>query len=323
MAKVVFMGTPDFSVPTLRGLIKFHDVIGVVTQPDRPVGRGQEIKHSPVKELALAHDIPIFQPVKIRKPEAIEELQQWDADVYVVAAFGQILPQEVLDIPPHGSVNVHSSLLPRWRGAAPIQAAIRAGDTETGITIMKMDAGLDTGPILSQGKIMIEMYETGQTLHDRLAQLGADLLIHTLPGYLSGAIEPQEQPDDGTTYAPQLKKEDGHIDWKLDADSIEQMVRAYTPWPGTFTTWNGKILKIHEGYTRTSETRPINLADLAANIVPPGRVTTFKGRVAIGTGKDQLYYPTKVQLEGKTKTHIDDFVRGYDEFIGSMLGEDK
>lgn len=321
MAKVVFMGTPDFAVPTLNALIKFHEVIGVVTQPDRPVGRKQEIQLSPIKDVALAHDIPVFQPEKIRKPEAIETLKKWEADVYIVAAFGQILPQEVLDIPKHGSINIHASLLPRWRGAAPIQACIRAGDTESGITIMKMDAGLDTGPMLSQGKTVIDLYETGQTLHDRLSKLGADLLIHTIPGYLSGAIQPVPQSEKGITYAPQLKREDGQIDWNIDADGIEQMIRAYTPWPSTYSMWNGKMLKILEGYTRTTETRPINLADLTANIVKPGQVTTFKGRVAIGTGKDQLFYPTKVQLEGKTPVHIDDFVRGYDDFIGSQLGE--
>ncbi len=322
MAKVVFMGTPDFAVYALNALIKFHDVIGVVTQPDRPVGRKQEIQMSPVKETALEHNIPVFQPEKIRKPEAVEELKKWDADVYVVAAFGQILSQEVLDIPPHGSLNIHGSLLPRWRGAAPIQAAIRAGDQETGITIMKMDAGLDTGPILSKVKTVVDFYETGQTLHDRLAMLGANLLIHTLPGYLIGAIEPKEQPDNGVTYAPKLKREDGNIDWNLDADGVEQMIRAYMPWPGTYTMWQGKKLKILEGYTRTSETRPINLADLTANIVKPGQVTTFKGRVAIGTGKDQLFYPTKVQLEGKTAVSIEDFKNGYDDFVGSQLNED-
>lgn len=322
MAKVVFMGTPDFAVYALKALIKFHDVIGVVTQPDRPVGRTQEIQMSPVKEVALAHDIPVFQPEKIRTPEAVEELKKWDADVYVVAAFGQMLSQEVLDIPSYGSINIHASLLPRWRGAAPIQACIRAGDQETGITIMKMDAGLDTGPMLSIVKTMIDFYETGQTLHDRLAKQGADLLVHTLPGYLIGAITPKPQPDNGVTYAPKLKREDGNIDWNLDADGIEQMIRAYTPWPSTYTVWNGKKLKILEGYTRTSETRPINLADLTANIVKPGQVTTFKGRVAIGTGKDQLFYPTKVQLEGKTPVSIEDFIRGYDDFVGSMLDED-
>ena len=177
------MGTPEFAVPTLQALIDHHEVTGVVTQPDRPAGRSQQIRQSPVKVVAIAAAIPVFQPEKLRRREAIDTLKQWSADVYVVAAFGQILPQEVLDIPPHGSINVHASLLPRWRGAAPIHAAIRSGDSETGITIMKMDAGLDTGPILSQATLEIMRNETGQSLHDKLAQVGAQSLIATLPGY--------------------------------------------------------------------------------------------------------------------------------------------
>ena len=189
------MGTPDFAVPALQRLIAHYDVIGVVTQPDRPAGRSRKLQMSPVKQVALAADIPVFQPEKLRRPEAIEELKQWQPDFYVVAAFGQILPQAVLDIPPHGSINIHASLLPRWRGAAPIQAVIRAGDAETGITIMRMDAGLDTGPILSQRAIPLAPDETGQSLHDKLADLGGDLLIETLPGYLSGDLQPQPQDD--------------------------------------------------------------------------------------------------------------------------------
>ncbi|MBZ0303785.1 MAG: methionyl-tRNA formyltransferase, partial [Anaerolineae bacterium] len=202
MAEIVFMGTPDFAVPVLRALIEHHTVIGVVTQPDRPAGRSRQIQASPIKTLALSHHIPVFQPEKIRHPEAIAELEQWQPDVYIVAAFGQILPQRVLDIPPHGSINVHASLLPRWRGAAPIQAVIRAGDAETGITIMKMDAGLDTGPILSQRTIPITPDETGASLHDKLAEVGAALLIDTLPDYLDGAIQPQAQDETLVTYAP-------------------------------------------------------------------------------------------------------------------------
>ena len=203
------MGTPDFAVPALRKLIEYHDVIGVVTQPDRPVGRRQQVQPPPIKTVALGSGLPVFQPEKLRQPEAIEELKRWQPDVYVVAAFGQILPQDVLDIPPKGSINVHASLLPRWRGAAPIHAAIRAGDVETGITIMKMDAGLDTGPILTHESIPIAADETGQSLHDKLAILGGDLLIRTLPGYLSGDIQLQPQSESGVTYASQIKKEEG------------------------------------------------------------------------------------------------------------------
>ena len=305
MAKIVFMGTPDFAVPALRQLIAHHEVIGVVTQPDRPAGRGGQVQMSPVKMLALEHSIPVFQPEKIRRPEAIEELRGWSTDVYVVAAFGQILPQTVLDIPPHGSVNIHASLLPRWRGAAPIQAAVRAGDAESGITIMKMDAGLDTGPILTQRAIALAPDETGQSLHDKLSELGGDLLIETLPGYLSGAILPQPQDDSLATLAPRIQKEAGRINWIDDAIDIERTVRAFTPWPGTYTFWNGKQLKI--------------LAGAVANgAIPPGQVVERGGQIAIGTG-DGLFIPLRVQLEGRKAVSIDEFVRGYPQFVGEML----
>lgn len=305
MVKVVFMGTPDFAVPTLKALIETHEVIGVVTQPDRPAGRGGKIRMSPIKAVALEHDIPVFQPLKIRKAEAIEELQKWDADVYVVAAFGQILPQKLLDIPDYGSINVHGSLLPRWRGAAPIHASIRAGDSETGVTIMLMDAGLDTGPMLTKRIIPIEADETGQSLHDKMAQIGADLLIETLPGYFSGEIQPQAQPENGITYAPQIKKEEGNIDWTQDAVSIERLVRAFTPWPGTFTQWNGKQVKIHAG--------TIGDGNLEA-----GQVGLLHERVAIGTGEG-VFFPEVVQLAGKSRTDIESFVNGYQDFVGSTL----
>lgn len=305
MAKIVFMGTPDFAVPTLQALIKHHDVIGVVTQPDRPSGRKQKLKASPIKEVALAHDIRIFQPEKIRKKDAIETLKQWGADVYIVAAFGQILPQAVLDIPPYGSINVHASLLPRWRGASPIHASIRAGDSETGITIMKMDAGLDTGPMLSQGKVNINADETGQTLHDKLANMGGDLLIHTLDGYLSGAITPQPQPEVGVTYAPQINKEEGHINWGRTAIEIERLVRAFTPWPGTFTFWGDKQLKILGGH----------VADGSA---PAGQVLEYDWNIVIGTGQG-VFVPNRVQLAGKKAVDFQDFLRGYPDLVGSVL----
>ena len=306
MAEIVFMGTPDFAIPVLRALIEHHTVIGVVTQPDRPAGRSRQVQASPVKTLALAHDIPVFQPERLRRPEAMDTLKQWQPQVYVVAAFGQILPQTVLDIPPHGSINVHASLLPRWRGAAPIQAAIRAGDAETGITIMKMDAGLDTGPILSQRATAITPDETGQSLHDKLAVLGAELLIDTLPGYLEGSIAPRPQDDALATYAPTIKKEEGIIDWTQPAETIERLIRAFTPWPGTATTWQGQTLKI-----------------LAAQAGPgtadPGQVVQRDGRIAVGTGAG-LLYPTRVQMAGRSALTIEEFVRGRPELIKSVLG---
>jgi methionyl-tRNA formyltransferase len=305
VAKVVFMGTPDFSVPVLERLIAAHEVIGVVTQPDRPAGRSRQVQMSPVKQVALAANIPVFQPEKIRRPEAIETLKQWTPDVYIVAAFGQILPQTVLDIPPHGSVNVHASLLPRWRGAAPIQAVIRAGDAETGITIMKMDAGLDTGPMLSQRAIPLAPDETGATLHDKLAQLGGDLLIETLPGYLRGAIQPQAQDDALATLAPRIDKEEGRINWSQSAAQIERTVRAFTPWPGTFTTWNEQTLKILSGR-------------VVSGNAAPGKVTQTNGILAIGTG-DGLYAPDRLQLQGRNAVTSAEFLRGYGQFLGAQL----
>ncbi len=299
------MGTPDFSVPALQRLIAQYEVIGVVTQPDRPAGRSRQVQVSPVKQVALDAGIPVFQPEKIRRPEAVEILKQWTPDLYVVAAFGQILPQAVLDIPPHGSVNVHASLLPRWRGAAPIQAVIRAGDAETGITIMKMDAGLDTGPMLRQRAIPIAPDETGQSLHDKLAELGGDLLIETLPGYLSGEIVPQPQPEAGVTLAPRIQKEEGHIAWTQDAAQIERTVRAFTPWPGTFTTWNGQGLKILSGHV------------LRGSAVP-GLVVRADDLAAIGTGTG-LFVPDRLQLEGRKAVTLREFLRGYEQFVGAQL----
>lgn len=305
MAQIVFMGTPHFAVPILTQLIAHHEVIGVVTQPDRPAGRNQQVQASPVKEVASTAGIPIFQPEKLRRPEAITELRKWQPDVYVVAAFGQILPQAVLDIPRMGSINVHASLLPRWRGAAPIQAAIRAGDNESGVTIMKMDAGLDTGPILSMRAIALSERETGASLHDKLSELGATLLIETLPGYLDGSVQPRPQPDEGITYAPTIKKEEGRLDWTQPAQVLERLIRAFTPWPGTFSLWNGQPLKV-----------------LAAEVDPgqaePGKVIRHGDGAAVGTGKDLLVLK-EVQLAGRKAMPASEFIRGQADFVGATL----
>lgn len=308
LAHIIFMGTPDFAVPILNALIAHHTVTAVVTQPDRPAGRGNAVQASPIKQTALAHGIPVLQPEKIRAKAAIADLTQYAADAYVVAAFGQILPQSVLDIPPFGSINVHASLLPRWRGAAPIHAAVRAGDTESGVTIMRMDAGLDTGPMLTWRAIRLADDETGQSLHDTLAQLGADLLIETLPGVFSGVILPQAQPDEGVTFAPRIDKDEGRINWTHSARAIDRQVRAFTPWPGTFTHWDGKLLKILSG-------------SVMPGIGAPGQVMRVpeSGRVGIGTGEG-VYAPLLVQLAGKKPALMDDFARGYPELVGATLG---
>lgn len=242
------MGSPDFSLPSLRELAKNYEVVGVVTQPDRASGRGRTMKPPPVKELAQELGIPNIQPEKLKQPEAMEQLQQWSPDLIVVAAFGQILRKDVLDLPKYGCINVHASLLPRWRGAAPINAAILHGDEETGVTIMQMDVGLDTGPMLAKRSIRLKPDDTAGSVFQALSTLGADLLVETLPGYLSGEITPQLQPEEGATYAPMLKKEDGRFDFTQDVDSLERRVRAFNPWPGTFMDFDGVNLKIHRAH---------------------------------------------------------------------------
>ncbi|MEY2819625.1 MAG: methionyl-tRNA formyltransferase [Chloroflexota bacterium] len=241
------MGSPDFSLPTLRQLAQIYQVVGVVTQPDRASGRGRELKAPPVKLLAQELNIPVIQPQKLREPEAMQQLREWNPDLIVVAAFGQILKKDVLDLPKFGCINVHASLLPRWRGAAPINAAVLAGDEETGVTIMKMDVGLDTGPMLSMKRIRIKPDDTAGSLFEALSTLGADLLIETLPVYMDGKIEPEPQPEDGATYAPMLKKEDGRLDFNQSAIELERRIRAMNPWPGAWFEWNGNLLKVSRG----------------------------------------------------------------------------
>ena len=308
MTRVVFMGTPEFATPILRALRDHVEVVGVVTQPDRPAGRGQGARESAVKRAAVEAGLPVIQPKTLRAPEACVQLERWSPDVIVVAAFGQILRQNVLDLPPHGCINVHASLLPRWRGAAPIQAAIRAGDPVSGVTIMRMDAGLDTGPILAQRTIPLDPRETFRTLHDKLAALGAALLVETLPRYLSGAVAPQPQPDDPAlvTLAPSIKKEEGEIDWTRPAVEIDRLVRAFDPWPGTFTTWAGRTLKVIAG-------RPVD------GSAEPGRVVETGMGVAVGAGAG-LFALERLQLEGRKALDIADFVRGQPGLIGSVLG---
>ena len=307
MARIVFMGTPDFAVPSLRALLPAHDIVAVVTQPDRPAGRKKQLRQSPVKQLALQAGIPILQPRRLRRDEAtIAALRACDADVFVVAAYGQILPQTLLAIPRHGTVNVHASLLPRWRGAAPIQAAIRAGDTESGITIMLLDAGLDTGPLLAKRAIPLAADETGGSLHDKLALLGAELLAETLPRWLAGDIEAQAQNSDLATYAPRIKKTDGEIDWTQPALDIERLVRAMRPWPRAWTRWHDAQLTIHSGVAIAGQAQP-------------GQAQRHGEGVAIGTG-ESLYCPTVLQLAGKQSLSISDFLNGYATFASAQLG---
>ncbi len=241
------MGSPDFALPSLRALVNSYQVVGVVTQPDRASGRGKELKAPPVKSLAFELNIPVTQPEKLRAPEAMEQLQKWNPDVIVVAAYGQILKQDVLNVPRFGCINVHASLLPRWRGAAPVNAAILAGDEDTGVTIMKMEAGLDTGPMYAKKSMRLMPNDTTGSVLQTLSTLGADLLIKTLPEIISGHLSPAPQPGENATYAPMLKKEDGRLDFfSQTADELERRVRAMNPWPGAWMELNdSSLLKVH------------------------------------------------------------------------------
>ncbi len=311
--RAVFMGTPEFAVPSLERLIETEDiqVVGVVTRRDKPKGRTRKPVPSPVKEVALQHGIEVFQPRTLRTPEAQERIRAWRPDLIVVAAFGLILPKEVLEIPPHGCLNVHASLLPRWRGAAPIPAAIIAGDEETGVTIMLMDEGVDTGPILRQRKEPIYPDDTGETLGRRLARVGAALLVETIPLWVAGKITPIPQREEEATYAPMLKKADGWIRWEEPAVLIERKVRAYQPWPTAMTRWGGKILKILR-----ARPHPHILSDAR-----PGTVVPWKGGAAVVTGEGVLELLV-VQLAGKRPLEIKAFLRGARGFLGSVLGHE-
>ncbi len=286
------MGSPDFAVPILRALVgggesgpSPFDVVGVVTQPDRQAGRGRGLKPPPIKTVAHDLGIAVAQPERLRAPEAIDQLRQWAPAVIVVAAFGQILRPEVLALPPHGCLNVHASLLPRWRGAAPVQAALLAGDIETGITIMKMDQGVDTGAIISQRAARIEAGDTAGSLLEKLSQLGADLLIKTLPPYLSGELLPRPQDEGRATYAPMLKKEDGLLDFTRPADELARRVRALNPWPGAFFEWNSETLKVHRAYAEIGN-------------APMGKTLVHGGQPAIGA-RGGLLILDEVQAAGK------------------------
>ncbi len=291
VASIVFMGSPGFALPTLRSLASSYPIIGVVTQPDRPKGRGQSLTSPPVKELALELGLPVIQPRRLREPEAMEQLQAWQPDLIVVAAFGQILKPEVLELPRYGCINVHASLLPRWRGAAPIQAAILHGDDQSGVTIMRMDPGVDTGPTLSQRGIPILQDDTAISLSERLAALGSKLLSETLPSYLTGELAPKPQDELLATYAPMLKKEDGLLDFTQPAANLARCVRAFNPWPGAFTLWHGEILKI-------CRARSIPSPKPSITNTTPGMPAIFQSLPAFTTG-DGLLVLDEIQPAGK------------------------
>ena len=308
--KVVFMGTPDFAVGALEALVEAgHEVVAVVTQPDKPKGRGKEMQQTPVKVCALKHNIEVFQPVKIKHKEAVEVLKGYGAELFVVAAFGQILSKEILDMPKYGCVNIHASLLPKYRGAAPIQWAILDGEKETGVTIMQMNEGLDTGDMLTKVIVPIEDTDTGESLFDKLAEAGAKLLIETIPQIESGEVAPQPQDDSLSTYAKMIKKEMGLIDWKKEAVVLERLVRGMNSWPSAYTHFNGKTLKVWESEV-----------EMGNHDAAPGTVVEVtKNSIKVQTGQDLLVLK-QIQLEGKKRMDVAAFLLGYKVETGDVLG---
>jgi methionyl-tRNA formyltransferase len=297
--RIVFMGSPDFSVPALAALLDAgHNVIAVYSQPPRPAGRGQKERRCPVHDFALSRNIDVRTPKSFREPGVIDEFQDLNADIAVVVAYGLILPKAVLEAPKLGCINVHASLLPRWRGAAPIQRAIAEGDSKTGVCIMQMDEGLDTGPVLLKKEIPITAGTTASDLHDMLSELGAALINPALQGLAQGTLESTPQPDQGVTYASKLDKAEGRLNWGLDAAQLERKIRAFTPWPGVWFDLNGERIKV-----------------FAAKIIPstppdiePG--TTIDEQLTIACASDALR-PTCLQRPGKQKLALEDFLRGH------------
>lgn len=305
------MGTPPFAVPALEGLVKGgYDLAAVYTQPDRPAGRSRVPVPSPVKRAAVRLGLSIRQPRSLRRAEEQERLRELAPDLLVVAAYGLILPQAVLNIPTYGGLNVHPSLLPRHRGASPVVGALLAGDRETGVSIMLMDAGMDTGPVLTQAVVAIEPGESAQVLTERLAEVGAGLLLETIPRWTSREVEPQPQDDQKATYTRLLTKEDGVIDWSQPADAIVRRVLAYYPWPGSATFWQGKRLEVLVAEAFHAEVH----GDPGTVVQPEGRrdalVTTGEGALAL----------KRVQLEGKRAMNVEEFLQGARGFVGSLLG---
>lgn len=310
--KVIFMGTPDFSVGTLEALVEAgHEVVLAVTQPDKPRGRGKEMQFTPVKECALKYNIPVFQPRRVREAECIEELRKYNADIMVVVAFGQILPKEILEMTPYGCVNVHASLLPKYRGAAPIQWSIIDGEEVTGVTTMQMNEGLDTGDMLLKVEIPIEEKETGGSLHDKLAEAGAKLCVKTLEALQNKTVTPVPQGETTTAYAKMLEKQLGNIDWTKSAVEIERLIRGLTPWPSAYTNWNGKVMKIWDAKVVESEND--------TNEAQPGAIVKVeKDTFDVQTG-DGLLKVRELQIPGKKRMDAGAFLRGYQIKEGEIL----
>lgn len=314
--RVVFMGTPDFAVDALSAIIEAgHDVAAVVTQPDKPKGRGKELQMTPVKACATAHGIPVFQPVKVKEKEAVEHLRRYGAEVFVVAAFGQILSEEILTMPRYGCINIHASLLPKYRGAAPIQWAIINGETITGVTIMQMDRGIDTGDMLMKKEVPITAEETADSLHDKLAQAGAELIVEALPKLVRGELTPVKQNEEESCYAKMLKKSMGRIDWQKGAKELDCLIRGLISWPGAFCSYHGKMLKIWEEKVVTDEAQTAKLSEESA----PGTVVRVEKEAFYVQTGDGILKITAVQPEGKKRMAVRDFLLGYPVKTGECL----
>ena len=331
--KVIFMGTPDFAVPALSNLIREHEVIAVVTQPDKPKGRGKAVTCPPVKEEAVSHNIPVYQPARVRDETFIRQLKELKPDVIVVAAFGQILPEQILNIPPYGCINIHASLLPKYRGAAPIQWAVIHGEKESGVTTMYMAKGLDTGDMIDRAVVPLSPKETGESLHDKLAQAGAGLILRTLSGLKDGTAVRTPQNDEESSYAPMLSKELGCIDWNRSARDIEQLIRGLNSWPSAYTGLDGKTLKIWDADVLDRLPGEVRLPD---RTLMPGRADSvvqesgkpYRNGTVLGVTKKCFYIQTgdgilkvnEVQLQGKKRMPADSFLRGYPLEAGRLLG---
>ncbi|MGH7799708.1 MAG: methionyl-tRNA formyltransferase [Thermodesulfobacteriota bacterium] len=307
--KIIFMGTPEFAVPSLKALIESgEDIVAVVTQPDKPKGRGLEVLPPPTKVLAEKHGIPVLQPAKIKTEEFFNELKKFSPDLICVAAYGKILPKNILDFPPHGSINVHASLLPKYRGAAPINWAIIRGEKVTGITTMKMDEEMDTGDMLLKKEVPIGDEDTGETLSEKLSEIGAKLLIQTIRLLKEGKLSPIPQDHSQATYAPMLKKEDGKIDWEKPAKEIRNLIRGALPWPSAYTNLEGKLLKIYKVRLAEGEGKPGEVIKSDSETL---RVTTGKGALDI----------LELQIEGGKRLLTEAFLRGRRIKVGIMLGD--
>ena len=308
--KVIFMGTPDFAVGALEAIIKAgHEVTLVVTQPDKPKGRSGAMQFPPVKECAVKYNIPVFQPVKIKTPESVAELKKYEADIFVVAAFGQILSKEILDMPRLGCVNIHASLLPKYRGAAPINWCIIDGEKETGVTIMKMDVGLDTGDMLTSKVVPIDKKETAGSLFDKLAICGADLIVDTLPKLERGEITPVKQDETLTCYAKMMDKSLGEINWTRKAEELERLIRGLNPWPGCFTFVNGKSLKLFDA----------DVVETSTKSNPGEVIEVTKDAIIVSCGENALRI-NELQLEGKKRMDTKSFLLGNQWKTGLKLG---